>query len=180
MGRCAKWAPIGAHFFYGLWTMMDKEKLQSICETALEAVGYDLVDLEYAQSPHGWVLRVFIDHPVTDAHGEPVHSSITHDDCEVASRHLGTVLDVEDPIDAAYRLEMSSPGVHRPVRKMRDFKRFVGQRIRVVMQDLCHGRRKFLGTILEAGEGEVVVEEGGKRYGLPLAEIKKARLEAEI
>ena len=153
--------------------------MESICETALEAVGYDLVELEYTQSPHGWVLRVYIDHPPgEDAEGGA--SSITHEDCEVASRHLGTVLDVEDPIDTAYRLEMSSPGVRRPVRKLRDFKRFVGQRIRVVMQQPCHGRKKFLGTLQEAGEGEVVLEEGGKRYGLPLAEIKKARLEVEL
>lgn len=160
--------------------MIDRAKLESICETALEAVGYDLVDLEYAQSQHGWVLRVFIDHPPADDEDQRVTSSITHDDCEVASRHLGTVLDVEDPIDATYRLEMSSPGVLRPVRKMRDFKRFMGRQIRVAMQQPCHGRKKFLGTLLEAGEGEVVVEQGGKRYGLPLAEIKKARLEVVI
>ncbi len=159
--------------------MVNREKLESICETALEAVGYDLVDLEYAQSPQGWVLRVFIDFPPGEAGEQDSGSSITHEDCELASRHLGTVLDVEDPIDAAYRLEMSSPGVRRPVRKARDFKRFVGQRVRVVMQQPLQGRKKFLGKILEAGETEVVVEVDGDRYSLPLAEIKKARLEVE-
>lgn len=158
--------------------MTDRDKLVSICEAALEAVGYELVELEYSQSQQGWVLRVFIDNAPT-ADDDP-RSAITHDDCEVASRHLGTVLDVEDPIDAAYRLELSSPGVRRPVRKLRDFKRFVGKRLRVEMHQQINGRRKYLGTLREAREGEIVVEQDGKLCSLPLAEIKKARLEVEI
>ncbi len=159
--------------------MNDREKLVSICEAALEAVGYEFVDLEYTQSPQGWVLRVYIDNPPAADDGDP-RSTITHDDCEVASRHLGTVLDVEDPIDTTYRLELSSPGVHRPVRKYRDFKRFVGKRLRVETHQQVNGRRKYLGSLLEAREGEIVVEQDGKPCSLPLAEIKKARLEVEI
>ena len=171
---------------------MEPSKLERICETALEAVGYELVDLDFSQSPHGWVLRIFIDHPQIQAKGredndEPAARrgtipacTINHQDCEDASRHLGTVLDVEDPIEGAYRLEVSSPGVRRPLRKAKDFQRFVGHRARVVLCEQLNGRRKFLGELLEATEDVVVIEVDGESFRLPLAEIKKARLEVEF
>ena len=80
----------------------EQQKLWRICEDALSAVGYELVELEHQRDPQGWVLRVFIDH-AEGAEGDDLASSISHGDCVAASRHLGTVLDVEDPIGSAYR-----------------------------------------------------------------------------
>jgi len=168
----------------------DTARLADICEKGLQTVGYELVDLEYVRDPQGWVLRVFIDHPplptvpaATDGDGKPPPpepSTITLHDCEVASHHLGTVLDVEDVIPNAYRLEVSSPGVKRPLRKERDFRRFVGHEVRVQLQDPVDGRKNFVGRLRAAGDGSISVEVDGQVFQLPLVSIRKARLEVEL
>ena len=174
--------------------MADYERLSKVCEEGLEAVGYELVDLEYLREPGGWVLRVFIDKagqdPASDAASAvetrepgpvPVPASpITHQDCKSASHHLGTVLDVEDLIGSAYRLEVSSPGVQRPVRKEEDFIRFSGHRAKVVLSEPLDGRIKFTGVIQGAGQGKAVLEVEGERVEFELAMMKKARLEVDL
>jgi ribosome maturation factor RimP len=176
--------------------MASVEKLQQIVEQALAAIGYHVLDLEYTRESQGWVLRVFIDHPPgpEPASKQVAPRRITHQDCGNASRHLGTVLDVEDPIDTAYRLEVSSPGVFRPLRKLSDFKRFEGFRVRVKTSDAIEGRKSFVGELRqvraaasECGEGsaddtsrgEIVVEVDGAEFTLPWTSIKKARLDEE-
>jgi ribosome maturation factor RimP len=166
-------------------TTIDTDRLWGICENALQTVGYDLVDLEYVRDPHGWVLRVFIDHPPPptvprpqDAGPPPVEpSTITHADCELASQQLGTVLDVEDVIPNAYRLEVSSPGVQRPLRKQRDFARFVGHHVKIQLREPLEGRKNFVGKLRSAEGGEVGIEVDGRVFRLPLAMMKRARLE---
>ena len=145
-------------------------------------MGYELVDLEYVREQQGWVLRIFIDHPVTDDGdaGDAPGSRITHEDCERASRHLGTVLDVEDPIDIAYRLELSSPGVRRPLRKERDFVRFAGRLARVQLSEPLDGRRNFTGRLRDAADGVVHLEVEGVVFRLPLERVRKAHLEVEL
>ncbi len=168
--------------------MSDLAQLSKVCSEGLEAIGYELVDLEYLRDPGGWVLRVYIDAPssgeqeTTAAAGPaPVpRSTITHQDCKAASNHLGTVLDVEDIIDNAYRLEVSSPGVMRPVRKEKDFNRFAGHKAKVVMQEAIDGRKKYTGVIKGAGEGRVQLELDSGLVELPLDRMKRARLEVEL
>ena len=174
--------------------MADYERLSKVCEEGLEAVGYELVDLEYLREPGGWVLRVFIDKagqgPSSDAESAvetrepapvPVPAShITHQDCRRASHHLGTVLDVEDLIGSAYRLEVSSPGVQRPVRKEEDFVRFSGHRAKIVLSEPLEGRKKFTGVILGVNQGKAVLEVEGERVEFELAMMKTARLEVEF
>ena len=158
-----------------------KQRLVQLCEQGLAAVGYDLVEVEYLRDPQGWVLRVYIDHPHEPTRdGDDGRSSITHQDCERASRHLGTVLDVEDPIDGAYRLEVSSPGVRRPLRRTQDFVRFAGQRARVQLARALEGRKNFTGRILTASDGVVDLEVDGRAVHLPLESIRKAHLEVEL
>lgn len=170
--------------------MVDIEKLRGVCETALQAAGYELVDLEYVKEGHGLVLRLYIDHPfletesptetvVSDA---PVVSKITHADCQKASDHVGMVLDVEDIVDAPYRLEVSSPGVNRPVRKKRDFERFVGRTIKVSLNEPLaeSNRRHFQGRLQRVREDAIEVDVEGQPYALPLRQIKKARLEVSF
>jgi ribosome maturation factor RimP len=161
---------------------IDTARLGEICESSLAAVGYELVDLEYVHDQAGWVLRVYIDHPY-DGSPDPVDASptsrIAHADCELASRHLGTVLDVEDLIPTAYRLEVSSPGVPRPLRKQRDFARFVGRVVRVELRE-AHGeggRKRFVGQLRSAEGGTIGVDVDGQLHELPIDAIRRARLE---
>lgn len=159
--------------------------LERICEQALAVVGYDLIDLEYRRERRGWVLRVFIDHAYDgcpEAQRDPRQpvARITHDDCASASRHLSTVLDVEDPIDVAYHLEVSSPGVQRPLRKARDFERFVGFSVRVTLHRPRDGRRNFTGEIVAASAQRVELDLGEQRVAIAPSEIKKARLTEEF
>src|SRR5690606_32844727 len=112
------------------------ERLWNIAEPVCTGAGYELIDLALTQSRSGWVLRVFIDHPhdagaaddTVAPEGDP-GSHIGLDDCERVSRELGAVLDVEDPIDQAYSLEVSSPGLDRPLRKVAHFERYLDQEV---------------------------------------------------
>jgi ribosome maturation factor RimP len=158
-----------------------RERLIALCERSLAALGYEPVEVEYVREQQGWVLRVYIDHPPDGTSpADEVGSRITHEDCERASRHLGTVLDVEDPIDTAYRLEVSSPGVRRPLRKERDFARFAGRVARVQLSRALDGRRNFTGRLLSASNGTVDLEIDGGVVQLPLDRIRKAHLEVEL
>jgi ribosome maturation factor RimP len=165
-------------------TAVDIQRLMHLCDEALQAVGYDRVEREYVRDQHGWVLRVYIDHPplptVPRPDGEPVPiepSTISHADCELVSHHLGAVLDVEDVIPNAYRLEVSSPGERRPLRRARDFARFIGHTIRVQLHEPVEGRKSFVGRLRSADESRVEVELDGRVFQLALAAVKRARLE---
>lgn len=162
-------------------------ELMPLCERSLAAVGFELCELEYTRDQGGWVLRVYIDRPASDTtatestlKGAPPPSTITHADCELASRQLGTALDVEDLIPNAYRLEVSSPGVRRPLRRERDFARFVGHSVRVQMEAPIDGRKNFVGLLRSVSEGQLGVEVDGRLFQLPLAEVKRARLEVAL
>jgi len=146
--------------------------LVEIIEPGLAALGYELVHTEFVGSGGGGdaTLRVFIDAP----------DGITVDDCAAASRHLGVVLDAEDPIPGQYNLEISSPGVDRPLSKPEHFQRFAGERVRVQLYAHHLGRRKFLGMMTEADEQGIVVEVDGEPYELAYDQIDKARLEPEF
>lgn len=143
-----------------------RETLLKLLEPAIEALGYELVELEFP--PH--LLRIYIDR----------EGGITVDDCEVVSRQVSAVLDVEDPIPGAYTLEVSSPGLDRPLRKEADFIRFAGERAKVELALPKDGRRRFTGTLKGCEAGEVLIEVDGEDHRLPLADIDKARLVPEF
>jgi ribosome maturation factor RimP len=160
----------------------DTARLQQICESSLSAVGYELVEMEYVREGSGWVLRVYIDHPcqsIATPSEERVTSAISLSDCELASRQLGTTLDVEDVIENAYRLEVSSPGVERPLRKERDFARFIGRAAKVQLGEPLDGRRNFSGRISSAEGGVVGLQVGDRVFQLPIQTIHRAHLEVE-
>src|SRR5579872_6702263 len=143
-----------------------RETLLKLLEPAIEALGYELVELEFP--PH--LLRIYIDR----------EGGVTVDDCEVVSRQVSAVLDVEDPIPGAYTLEVSSPGLDRPLRKEADFARFAGERAKVELALPKDGRRRFTGTLKGCEAGEVLIEVDGVDHRLPLADIDKARLVPEF
>ncbi|HEV2213438.1 MAG TPA: ribosome maturation factor RimP [Gammaproteobacteria bacterium] len=143
-----------------------RETLLKLLEPAIGALGYELVELEFP--PH--LLRIYIDR----------EGGVTVDDCEVVSRQVSAVLDVEDPIPGAYTLEVSSPGLDRPLRKEADFVRFAGERAKVELALPKDGRRRFTGTLKGCEAGEVLIEVDGVDHRLPLADIDKARLVPEF
>ena len=152
------------------------EELWKLAEPHVEGSGLELVELQWNREPEGWILRLFIDRPGFDG-------MVTFEDCERVSRDLSTALDVTDAIPHTYRLEVSSPGIDRPLRRLRDFARFAGKKAKIRTTDPVEGRRNFSG-VLSGVTGEegpqnhahVVVECDGKSYQVPLAAIARAQL----
>jgi ribosome maturation factor RimP len=149
------------------------EKIAQAVEPAIEAEGYELVDVELKGGPGGRTLRLFIDRPDV---------GITVDDCSVVSRLVSPMLDVEEIVEGRYFLEVSSPGVNRRVRKKKDFERFAGEKVRIETLSPVDGRRKFTGTIEGVEKDEVQIRTGssksGRTYSIPLVAIGKANLKA--
>lgn len=145
-----------------------RARLAELLEPAAAASGYELVDVEFGTSGRRAVLRLYIDR----ADGEPV----TLEDCETASRGLGAVLDVADPIERAYDLEVSSPGFDRPLRTRAHFQRFLGHEARVELSGAVEGRRRFRGRLAGLEAEELVMVVDGREWRLPLDRIRKARL----
>jgi len=136
--------------------------LQVLLETTLAGLGYELVDLE--RSGKGLFLRVFIDKP----------EGINVDDCAAVSHHLMRLLAVENIIYD--RLEVSSPGLDRLLKKERDFVRFTGQKARIRLRVPVNGQRNFVGVLRETSAGKVQIEVDGSVLSLDIGNLEKARL----
>ena len=134
-----------------------------------EGEGMEIVDIDFRHegSRGGRVLRLYL-----DKEGGP-----NMDDLSRVSRQLSELLDAEDTIDGAYTLEVSSPGINRPLKKPAHFARFVGKRIRVRTWDLVDGRRSFLGILGQVVEDSVILTQEGKRYQIPFSMIEKSNYE---
>lgn len=138
----------------------------------VSALGLELLGLEYLNRPGGAILRLYIDVPEAEA-GE---RQVTIDDCELVSREVSAQLDVEDPIPGNYTLEVSSPGIDRPLFTPAQFARFAGQQARVGLKLPQDGRRRLQGTIVSAGEGGIVFEVDGREVTVAFDNIERARL----
>jgi len=134
-----------------------------------EGEGMEIVDIDFRHegSRGGRVLRLYL-----DKEGGP-----NMDDLSRVSRQLSELLDAQDTIDGAYTLEVSSPGINRPLKKPAHFARFVGKRIRVRTRDLIDGRRSFLGILGQVVEDSVILTQEGKRYQIPFSMIEKSNYE---
>jgi ribosome maturation factor RimP len=150
-----------------------RDALMRLLEPPIEALGFELVDLELAQSGRSGVLRIFIDRSLASG------ASVTVDDCATVSHAVSEVLEVEDPIKGNYTLEVSSPGFDRILRKRAHFERFVGERIFAELKLPLDGRRRFVGTLKSIGNDSILVEVDGRSYELPFERIQKARLRPE-
>ena len=158
-------------FFVCTENMKSNSKLTEIARNVVEPMGYELVGCELvSQGNSGSVFRVYIDH----------ENGITLDDCSAVSHQLSGVLDVEDPIRGNYNLEISSPGLDRPLFEAEHFDRFVGNRIAVKMQMAILGRKNFKGLLLSREEADIQVEVDGEVYDLPISQIDQARLVPDI
>lgn len=148
------------------------DRLNGLLAPCVEALGYELADLELKRESRGQVLRLFIDQ----------ESGIALDDCELVSGQVSALLDVEDPIPGHYNLEVSSPGLDRKLAKPEHFDRFAGRRVQIRMRRGHDGRRNFGGTLLERRGGCVAVDvnDGTGKVELSMDDIKVARLAPEI
>lgn len=144
--------------------------LETLARRAAEPLGVEVAWVEFKREGPGWFLRVFIDRD----------DGVDLKDCERVSERLGLLLDVEDPIESSYTLEVSTPGLDRPLFGRRDYERFTGHLARITTRAPFEGRRRFVGRL--AGlDGDVVHLEGADgSWDIPLASIEKGRLEAEI
>ena len=150
-------------------------KLRDLLETTVEGLGYEPVDVE--MSNRGRMLRIFIDKPAGAGPGAEA-DGITVDDCARVSNQLTRVLEVEN-VDYD-RLEVSSPGLDRPLRKEADFVRFAGSQAKLTLRVPLQGRRNFTGVMRAVKQGKLELEVEGGVVSLDLANIDKARLVPEI
>jgi ribosome maturation factor RimP len=148
-----------------------RDALMRLLEPPIEALGFDVVDIEFAQAGRGGVLRIFIDRRAQDS-----GLGITVDDCANVSHAVSQVLETQDPIKGHYTLEVSSPGFDRILRTRAHFERFVGARIFAELKVPIDGRRRFVGELKSIAGDTIVVEVDGKAHSLPLERIQKARL----
>lgn len=148
----------------------DQTRLRELLEPGAEALGYELVDIEYLARGAASVLRLYIDAP----------GGITADDCEMVSRQASAVLDVEDPIPGQYALEVSSPGLDRPLVKPEHYRHVVGQRVRLLLGTHVLGRRRFRGALRSVSADGVVIEVDGEAYEIAYQDIVSGRLAPEI
>jgi ribosome maturation factor RimP len=151
-----------------------RDALMRLLEPPIEALDYELVDIEFAREGQGGVLRIFI-----DRRAENSGNGITVDDCARVSHAVSQVLETQDPIKGHYTLEVSSPGFDRILRTRRHFERFVGERIFAELKLPIDGRRRYVGVLRSIADDAIVVEVDGKLHSLPLERIQKARLRPE-
>lgn len=136
-------------------------------EDDLARFGYELVEVEYGREDVGEVLRLYVDND----------TGITIDDCVDVSRFVSPVLDKEDYIPQAYNLEVSSPGIDRPIRKVNDFERFRGERIKLETVTPIGGRKRYTGTLEGIQDGLITVTCDGDAHAIHIENVKKAKLD---
>lgn len=132
----------------------------------MSALGFELVEIELAGGGNQTLLRLYIDS----------EEGVNVDDCADVSRQVSAVLDVEDPIAGRYTLEVSSPGLDRPLVKPSDFIQRIGETVKVRLYQAIDGRRKFKGELVSADENRVVIDSGGSTHELKYSDMERARL----
>ncbi len=145
-------------------------QIQKMITPILLEEGMECVDLEYRREAQGWVLRLYIDK----------ENGVTLDDCARVNQKVGRLLDVENPIETPYHLEVSSPGLRRPLKTEKDFVRFQNRLIYVKTVQPIRNRRQFKGRLLKVIPGGIELEVEGELFQIPFQEIAKARLELEL
>jgi len=140
--------------------------LEEYAETLLTDMGLELVEIQFRREGHGWVLRFYIDS----------EQGVTLENCTAVSRGISAYLEVEDLIEHAYHLEVSSPGLERTLKKKQDFVRFTGRQARVKIREPLEGQRGFIGILAGIEQEAVILQIDGVRVSLELEQITRARL----
>jgi ribosome maturation factor RimP len=148
---------------------MDSGVIESVREVAipvLKSEGMELVDIEYRRESRGWVLRLFIDK----------EGGVTLNDCTSVSHQVGDLIEVKEIINHPYTLEVSSPGVNRPLKSLGDFERFKGKHIKIKVRQPIEGQRNFRGILLGHEQENVTISSDSRIYIIPYEDIVKASL----
>ena len=163
------------------------DRLHARVTAVLKSYGLELFELQFRRESIGWVLRVVIDRPWDPQAADRtagVEDSVTVDDCGKVSHDLSAILDVEpellEGLDRAYTLEVSSPGLDRPLRGERDYRRFTGRLAKIVTLHPVDGQSHFEGRIEGVEDGAVVLTQGRRTHRVPFDAIRRARLEVEF
>ena len=146
------------------------ESVEAVALPVLEELGLELVEVQYRREQNGWILRLIIDK----------QEGVTLDDCAAVSRETSQLLDIEDFIDQAYNLEVSSPGLDRSLKNLADFERFVGRKAKVKILEPIAGKHVFVGTIKKTAGEAIVLEVGNEEVTILFSQVSKARLEVEF
>jgi ribosome maturation factor RimP len=163
--------------------MTPLEHIRAIADRVAASRGLEIWDIQSRREVSGHVVRVFIDRPGPAATPE---DSVSVEDCAEVNREISTILDVEDPLPFAYTLEVSSPGLDRPLRQVADYRRFAGRLAKVVVREAVNNQKAFEGHLrgvdADAALGDVVLLEApnGRIHRLPMRLITRGRLEVEF
>ena len=147
-----------------------KNKITELALSTAEQHAVEIVDIELAGSSGRPLIRVFIDK----------ESGVTLEDCAKFSRALSALLDVEDPVPSAFVLEVSSPGLDRPLKRVRDFERSVGKLVRIITREMIENQNIFRGRITRVEGDTITLFFNDKEIDIPFDQISKARLEIEL
>lgn len=149
-----------------------RKKVEEIAERVASSEGLELVLVEYKQQGGRWVLTVYIDK----------EEGVGLSDCQNISKQLSTIFDVEDVIPHRYTLEVSSPGLNRPLVKEKDYIRFCGRKVKIETLNPIEGRKRFVGSLIGCQDGMIslALEKGEQPLTIPLKEVAKARLKVEL
>ena len=149
---------------------MNNLRLNKLIQPLVEDLDYEFVGIEYSSNPKNALLRIYIDNP---------SRGIAIEDCELVSGEVAALLDVEDPIPGNYTLEVSSPGLNRPIFTLEQFDRLVGEVVSMTLFAPVNTRRKFKGELLAVAGSQVIVDQDGERVGIEFENIVKSRLEPD-
>jgi ribosome maturation factor RimP len=157
------------------------EALRTAASNIAASYGLDVFDLQFRRESIGWVLRVIVDRPTGNGLGE---DAVSIDDCRRVSEDLSVRLDVEPELvgdgDRAYTLEVSSPGLDRPLRGEADYRRFTGRLAKLVTTEPVEGQSAFAGRLAGVEDAAVLLVEGRRTHRVPLTLIRRARLDVEF
>lgn len=145
---------------------LDSDGLTALFAPIVEGLGFTLWGVEYRHSQHHALVKVYIDH----------EDGITVDNCSDVSHQISGILDVEDPISVAYTLEVSSPGVERPLMRPEHYLKYIGQEIKVRLSWAINERKNFLGKLTQASDDDITINVDGELFELPLNAVKRANL----
>jgi ribosome maturation factor RimP len=162
------------------------QQMRAAAERVARSYGLEIFGVQFRRESGGWMLRVIIDRPTRiDEQGrviveQPEHS-IGIEDCQRVSQDLSALLDVEDPVEQAYTLEVSSPGLERPLRDRQDYERFAGRIAKIVVRDAINGQMHFEGRLRGVEDDALVLESGrSKVTRIPLDNVSRGRLAVEF
>lgn len=144
--------------------------LWELFEPVVTGMGYELIEIEHFPSLKHGVLRLYIDK----------EGGVTIDDCSDVSQQISALIDVEDPVKGQFNLEISSPGMDRPLRRLKDFQRFTGSKVKLKTGVPLDGQRNFTGRLLSADDNYVVIETDTEEISIPMDALDKARIVPEF